>query len=268
MSLWWRRVASREPSVLLAAAALGLLLAACGSPAAAASRHAGGTGAAGLAVLDSVGRRVAPRGLPADCLPQPSGPPGAPYQLGVVGTIHDGQLHTGSASVFDVSASFCGVVTVVPGEAPCAATGSVSSPEDGQVFGSMSATLTLVPGMAPKVPFAVRPGTISGGFACASTDDGLAVHLTATVSASTGLFGLSCELGPITIPLSGTLTGPLTAASVTLRGDDFPVPAVAASPTCSGDVPRDLDAIAGLPIAAGGATVLLPATVSLYRPGT
>lgn len=207
-----------------------------------------------------------PAGLPADCLPAPAGPPGSPYQLGVVGTIRNGVLRTGSASVFGVSASFCGVVTVVAGQPPCAATGSVSSPADGQLFGSMSATLTLVPGMSPKVPFVAHPGTITGGFACQPSDGGLAVRLTATVSASAGLYGLSCAIGPLAIPLSGVLTGPLDHATVTLRGGGFPVPVVAASRTCPGAAPADLDAIAGLPIAAGGASVVLPATVSLYRP--
>src|SRR5580692_5331612 len=28
--------------------------------------------------------------LPADCTPKPSGPPGAPYQLGLVGTVSNG----------------------------------------------------------------------------------------------------------------------------------------------------------------------------------
>jgi hypothetical protein len=210
----------------------------------------------------------APASIPADCLPDQSGPPGEPYQLGITGTITDGLLSAGSATVFNMSAKFCGVVTVVAGKPPCAATGTVTAPKDGQMFGSMSATLTLVPGMAPEVPFVAHPGTITGGFACESSTDGLAVSLTADVSASTGLYGLSCTIGPLSIPLSGVLTGPLTDASVTLRGDDFAVPAVSSSSACSGEVPSDLDAIAGLPIAAGGATLVLPAKVSLYRPGS
>lgn len=204
--------------------------------------------------------------LPADCIPQPSGPPGDPYQLGLVGTVHDGVLAAGAATVADITAKFCGVVTVVNGTAPCGATGSVTSPPDGQVFGSLSATLTLVPGMAPRVPFVAHAGRITGGFACQSSTNGLEVTLDATVSGSTGLFGLSCTIGPLTIPLSGVLTGPLSNATVTLRGDDFAVPVVSSSPTCSGQVPANLDAIAGLPIPAGKASATLPATAALYQP--
>ena len=178
----------------------------------------------------------------------------------------NGVLVAGPARVADIDAKFCGVVTVVKGQPPCGATGSVVSPQDGQVFGSLSAELTLFPGMDPKVPFVAHPGTITGGFGCGSSTDGLAVTLRATVSGSTGLYGLSCTIGPLTIPLSGVVTGPLSNASIILRGSDFAVPAVRPSPTCSGQVPATLDAIAGLPIAPGGATATLPATTTLYQP--
>jgi len=206
--------------------------------------------------------------LPADCIPKPQGPPGSPYQLGLVGTVHNGLLTAGPATVADITAKFCGVVTVVNGKSPCGATGSVVSPQDGQIFGSLSATLTLVPGMSPKVPFVAHPSTITGGFTCEPSTNGLAVTLNATVSGSTGLYGLSCTIGPLTLPLSGVLTGPLSHASITLKANDFPVPAVSPSPTCAGQVPASLDAIAGLPIRPGGASVTLPATASLYQPGT
>jgi hypothetical protein len=204
--------------------------------------------------------------LPADCIPQPSGPPHGPYQLGLVGSVQGGIITAGAATVADITAKFCGIVTVVNGTAPCGATGSVVSPPDGQVFGSLSATLTLVPGMLPKVPFVAHAGTITGGFACQQSTNGLEVTLDATVSGSTGLFGLSCTIGPLTIPLSGVLTGPLSNASITLRSDDFAVPVVSSSPTCSGQVPANLDAIAGLPIPAGKASATLPATAALYQP--
>jgi hypothetical protein len=207
--------------------------------------------------------------LPADCIPKPAGPPGEPYQLGLVGTVQNGVLTAGPATVADITAKFCGVVTVVNGTAPCGATGSVLSPPDGQVFGSLSATLTLVPGMTPKVPFVANAGTITGGFSCESSSaNGLAVTLDANVSGSTGLFGLSCTIGPLTIPLSGVLTGPLSNASVTLRSNDFAVPVVSPSPTCAGAVPANLDAIAGLPIPAGKASATLPATAALYQPSS
>ncbi len=245
--------------------------------AAAATSHAavGSTPAALQARLDAlpIAGTVTPSAalgatLPADCIPQPSGPPGSPYQLGLVGTVKGGTLTAGTAKVADISASFCAVVTLVNGTPPCAATGSVTAPEDGQSFGSLSAVLTLVPGMSPSVPFTAHAGEITGGFACASSQGGLAVSLDADVSGSTGLFGLSCLVGPLHIALSGVLTGPLTGATVTLKGDDFAVPGVSTSSTCDGEVPSDIDELAGLPIAAGQASITLPATVSLYRPGT
>jgi hypothetical protein len=205
-------------------------------------------------------------GLPADCVPRPSGPPSSYYQLGLVGTAKNGVLDTGTTRVINVNVKFCAVVTIVNGSPPCAATGSVSSPQDGQVFGTVSASLTMIPGMAPKVPFKAHPGTITGGFTCASTTNGLRVNLDATVSGTTGLFGLSCTIGPFTVPLSGVLTGPFTDASIILRGNDFVVPGVSTSSRCPGNVPAGLDSVAGLPIPRGQATLTLPATVSLYRP--
>ena len=205
--------------------------------------------------------------LPADCMPKPSGPPGAPYQLGVVGTVHNGVLTAGPATIADITAKFCGVVTVVPGKPPCGATGSVDSPQNGQIFGSLSAELTMIPGLDPKVPFVAHPGSITGGFSCVSSENGLAVSLDARVTGSTGLFGLSCTIGPLTIPLTGVVTGPLANATITLRSSDFAVPVVQPSPTCAGAVPANLDQIAGLPIPPGGATATLPATTSIYQPG-
>jgi hypothetical protein len=273
-----RLLAAGMTFLALAVAGAGLLIVAGsgGAPAAAASPPGGAAVAAPPAVqarldaLPTAGtvRPAASLGptLPADCLPSPSGPPGSPYQLGLVGTVRGGALMAGAAEVADISASFCAVVTLVNGSPPCGATGTVAAPADGQSFGSLSATLTLVPGMSPTVPFTAHPGLITGGFACATSKGGLAVSLDAVVSGSTGLFGLSCTIGPLTIPLTGTLTGPLTGASITLTGGDFAVPGISPSTACDGQVPSQVDSIVGLPIAAGKATISLPAVVSLYRP--
>ena len=207
--------------------------------------------------------------LPADCIPNPAGPPTAPYQLGLVGTVHGGVLNAGPATVSNINVTFCGVVTLTNGRPPCGATGTVVSPPDGQVFGPLSIGLTLVPGMSPSIGFTANPATITGGFTCTSTPstNGLEVFLDATVSGTTGaLFGVSCTIGPLTIPLSGDITGPLTNLSGTLTSNDFTVPAIAASPSCPGSVPANVDAIAGLPIAPGGATASLPVSASLYLP--
>jgi hypothetical protein len=187
--------------------------------------------------------------------------------LGLVGTVSNGVIKAGPATIANITAKFCGVVTVVPGKPPCGATGTVVSPQDGQIFGSLSAELTMIPGLDPKVPFVAHPGSITGGFSCVSSQNGLVVTLDAKVSGSTGLFGLSCTIGPLTIPLSGVVTGPLKNATITLRSNDFAVPAVQSSPSCAGAVPLNLDQIAGLPIApGGGASAVLPAVASLYQP--
>ncbi len=259
---------------VLGLATAGLIVGACGSAAsrAKAPAHLPGAHHARLAgysfVHESAARAASRLGLtlPADCVPAPSGPPGSPYQLGLVGKVTNGTLTAGPATVAHITATFCGVVTLVNGTPPCAATGSVNAPTDGQVFGSLTASLDLVPGMTPKVPFTAHPGLITGGFACQPSNNGLQVNMSAVVSGSTGLYGLSCTIGPLTIPLSGVLTGPLDDTSITLKSNDFAVPTVTPSASCPGEVPSNLDLIAGLPIAAGGATVTLPATATLYQP--
>ena len=206
-------------------------------------------------------------GLPEDCVPNPSGPPAAPYELGLVGAAANGALGTPSASVADINAKFCGLVTLVTGTPPCGATGSIHSPTDGQVYGAMSVALTLVPGMTPTIGFVANPGTINGGFSCASSQNGLSVDLDANVSGRTApLFGVSCTIGPVTIPLTGTVTGPLTDTTATLTSNDFTVPALQPSPTCPAGVAANVDMIAGLPLSAGQAGASLPIIASLYQP--
>jgi hypothetical protein len=206
--------------------------------------------------------------LPPDCIPNPAGPPGSTYQLGLVGTVHDGVLNAGPATVDNINVMFCGVVTVVTGSPPCGATGSVYSPPDGQVFGPLAVAFTLVPGMSPSVGFTANPGTITGTFSCtSSSQNGLSVALDATVSGTTSaLFGVSCTIGPLTIPFTGIVTGPFTDLTATLTSNDFTVPAVQASPTCPAGIPANVDAIVGLPSPPGVATASLPVTASLYQP--
>ncbi len=208
--------------------------------------------------------------LPSDCVPNPAGPPTAPYQLGMVGTVHGGTLTAGPATVGDITATFCGVVTVVnnTGSALCPVTGQLSSPPDGQVFGSLSVELTLVPGMTPTIGFKASPGTISGAFSCTEgSQNGLLVALEATVGGTTtSVFGVQCTIGPLTIPLSGVITGPFTDLTGTLTSSDFTVPAIAASTTCPGAIPTNIDAIAGLPLGPGQGSISLPVTASLYQP--
>jgi hypothetical protein len=238
------------------------------APVAGLSADATGPLPRGMATARKVLALTTADNLPPDCIPNPAGPPATTYQLGLVGTVHGGVLTAGPTTVANISATFCGVVTVVNGQPPCGATGSIYSPPDGQVFGPLSVAFTLVPGMSPSVGFTANPGTITGTFSCASSSqNGLNVTLDATVSGTTApLFGVSCTIGPLTIPLTGTVTGPYTDLTTTLTSSDFTVPAVQTSPTCPGGVPANIDAIVGLPIPPGGASATLPVTASLYQP--
>ena len=126
--------------------------------------------------------------------------------------------------------------------------------------------LTLVPEMTPTIGFVANPGTITGGFSCTSSQNGLAVDLDANVSGTTApLFGVSCTIGA-TIPLTGSVTGPLTDTTATLRSNDLSAPAVQPSATCPAAVAANVDMIAGLPLAPGHASATLPVTASLYQP--
>ncbi|HXW34911.1 MAG TPA: hypothetical protein VEJ87_10070 [Acidimicrobiales bacterium] len=208
-------------------------------------------------------------GLPDDCVPNSAGPPTSPYQLGLVGTINDGSLVTGPASVSNINATFCSVVTVVQGNAQCPASSQVTAQPDDQVFGNLQVALNLVPGMTPTIKFTPNPGPIVGTTSCASSVNGLAVTLDATVGGSTGpLFGVSCSIGPFTIPLTGRITGPFTHLTGTLTNSTFSVPAIQQSPDCPGAIPENIDEIAGLPLGPGQSTASLPVTASLYQPAT
>jgi hypothetical protein len=210
---------------------------------------------------------LAASNIPSDCVPNPAGPPISPYELGLVGTASNGTFTAGPATVANVNAKFCGIVTLVNGTPPCGATGAAESPIDGQIYGPLSVNLTLVPGMTPTIGFTVNPGTITGGFNCSSSQNGLAVTLNARVSGTTApLFGVSCTIGPLDLPLTGTVTGPLSAANATLSSNDFTVPALTPSPSCPASVAANIDDIIGLPLPPGRASASLPLTASLYQP--
>ncbi len=199
-------------------------------------------------------------------MPNPDGPPTATYQLGLVGSVASGALSTGSAQISGIDAKFCGIVTLVTGTPPCGTTGSVDSPLDGQKYGPLSVLLTLVPGMTPTIGFTANPGTITGGFSCTSSQNGLAVNLDANVSGTTApLFGVSCTIGA-TIPLSGSVTGPLSNTTATLTSNDLIAPDVQPSTTCPAAVAANVDMIAGLPLSPGQSSASVPVTASLYQP--
>lgn len=225
-------------------------------------------GATAIREVDAEG--PAGDGLPPDCVPASAGPPTSPYELGLVGTVTNGALTTGSWTVSNIDAKFCGIVTVVNDftQPPCVVTGNIDVPPDGQMFGPLSVALTPVPGMSPIVGLVANPGPITGGFSCGSSQNGLVVSLNAVVGGSTApLFGVSCTIGPVAIPLGGSVTGPLASATATLTSNNFGVPAIQPSSTCPSAVASNIDAIAGLPLAPGGANATLPSTASLYQPG-
>ncbi len=62
------------------------------------------------------------------------------------------------------------------------------------------------------------------------------------------------------------MTGPFTDLTATLTSNDFTIPAVQTSPSCPAGVPANIDAIVGLPMPPGGASISLPVTASLYLP--
>jgi len=166
-----------------------------------------------------------------------------------------------------IDAKFCGIITLVNGTPPCGTTGSVDSPTDGQKYGPLSVVLTLVPKMTPTIGFVANPGTITGGFSCTSSQNGLAVALNANVSGTTApLFGVSCTIRA-TIPLTGAVTGPLTDTTATLTSNDLNVPALQPSTTCPAAVAANVDMIAGLPLAPGHSSATLPVIASIYQPG-
>jgi hypothetical protein len=203
--------------------------------------------------------------LPKDCLPNPIGPPGAPYQFGIVVVVTDGSLTAGPVAVPNISATICGIVTVTTGTAGCPAGTTIVIPPDGQLFGPLNAYLHVIPGLDPSVPFTPHPQEIVSSLGCQSSQGGLKVSATGNVGGTAGAFGVACSI-QVTVPLAGIITGPLDPpfqAHGTFTGQ-LKVPAVALSPTCPAEVATNLNEIVGLPTVG---TVTLPFTAAIYIPG-
>ena len=121
--------------------------------------------------------------------------------------------------------------------------------------------------MTPTIGFVANPGTITGGFSCTSSQNGLAVAFDAHVSGTTApLFGVSCNIA-VSIPLTGAVTGPLTATAATLKSTGVGLPTVQPSPTCPAPVAANVEQIAGVPPSVGTSSATLPVVASLYQPG-
>ena len=113
-------------------------------------------------------------------------------------------------------------------------------------------------GMSPTIGFVANPGTITGGFSCAPSQNGLAVDLDANVSGTTApLFGVSCTVGAhhSAHRLCDRAAHRDTA---TLTSNDLIVPPVQPTATCPAPVAANVDAIAGLPLSPGQSTPRSP----------
>jgi hypothetical protein len=212
-----------------------------------------------------------PTGSPYPVVPQCQPLDGPPYQLGVVGTFSGGQLKVGYATVSGltggISGTFCGIASVVPGQGPCPAKIVLTSPPEGQQFNPLGITFDVVPGMTPDIRNgSVVPGQLQGQVTCPEPARDYYVQATATAqaSASTGLFGLACDIGPVSIPLSGILSGTPPALTGTLTSAPFTVPPGTAGPTCPSSVVSLLDSIGELPFHQG--TLSITVTASTYAP--
>jgi hypothetical protein len=209
-----------------------------------------------------------PTTVPAGCRPSYNAPP---YQLGFTGTFSAGKLQVGPVTVGGltggISGTFCGIAEVEPGTGGCPAQVVLLSPSQGQQFNPLGITFSVVPGMQPEIKNgSVQPGPLSGVALCPSPNgqNALEVSATADAGASTGLFGLSCVVGPVSIPLTGTLTGTPPQLTGTLNSPPFTVPAGQASATCPHSVADLLNSIAGLPNKA--ASLSITVTANTYAP--
>lgn len=208
--------------------------------------------------------------LPADCIPKP----GIQIQLGAYATFSgsftvDGPY--GPELSAGVSGSFCGIGTVVnPPRAVCPAGTSVATqlyvPADGQTFHLPGVDITMVPGVTPEVEqTTVVPQPITA-VVCAVVSTGpLQVDLTASISAAAGLFGASCVIGPLDVPLRGSIDGPLSDFQFTFGSGPFGIPAATPTARCPSSVTTALNSLFTFPLSVGSAHISLSGTGEVYQ---
>jgi hypothetical protein len=210
--------------------------------------------------------------LPADCTPNPTGPPSHPYQLGFVASV-TGSLATGPVAVSGIKAKACGIATVGPSNT-CGVTADVNVPQDGQLFAPVKATITVIPGLSPQIPFSPKAQSLTSGLGCESSANGINVTAVAKVGGAAGLFGLTCGV-TLTLPLKATILGPLESSGLGLYGTfsgngTFVLPAITPSYTAAQYCPAGAAAIAdksfGLPLTAPGSSLSLPFHAGVYIP--
>jgi len=209
--------------------------------------------------------------LPADCVPQNE----IQVQLGVYA------MFTGSFTVIgphgpqlsaSVSGWFCGIGTVInppPGACPSGTLAAVQLyiPTNGQVFNIPGVEITMVPGLTPEVANTrIVPQPITTVVCAVATNPAGPLHvvLTASITAAAGLFGASCDIGPLRIPLSGIIYGPLSGFSFVFASNPFGIPAASPTGYCPSNVTTALNRLFGFPLAPGGAKISLSGTGEVY----
>lgn len=224
---------------------------------AAAPAHAAGPAAAAT---------VEPVPLPLDCQPT-SNPP--PTEYGFVARLTAGRVSGPAVTIDPMTARICGIIRIVPGTGGCTAQGQLRVPADGVIFpDDLKATLTVVPGMHPKIPVTAQAQPVVVDIPCAgSSQNGLKLDLPLTVSGGAGAFGLSCNL-----TISGTahsvITGDLFSGNyqgtVTLTGNNFhATPVTNSGAYCPGQLPQEVNTIAQLPSDDFG--LAMAGVVSIYQ---
>ena len=204
--------------------------------------------------------------------------PGLPFALGVAGTFSGpGLTIKDGVTISKISGRLCGTATVEapPPDHPTATVCThLKAPAAGQDFDDLSTSISIIPGVTSDIAkVGVRPVDLDAYFC----DDGTAgppgqlqVNTVVRASAVPELFGTGCLVGPLEAPASGTLSGPLGAASVTLKSDRFAVNAVQPGAACPDGLADNTNAILGLPLprTTDGLTIDTKAGLYLPRPAS
>jgi hypothetical protein len=206
--------------------------------------------------------------LKPDCVPH-SGPP---YQIGAVGSFGGGSVTlVDGVSVSGIAGRFCAVATVVPAPPDTHPTAKVcaqlTAPEDGISFDPVQARLSLIPGVTSVISAVTIAPRAFSAFVC---DDGtpgqLRVDTVIQAAAVPQVFGTACQVGPVQASVTGSFSGPLSAATATLSSGPFPVAAVEPGPLCPAGLAQNTNAILGLPLQSSAAGLTISTTAALYLP--
>jgi hypothetical protein len=175
----------------------------------------------------------------------------------------NGSMKLGSATGSGLAAQACGSISIVNGQFI-----STVQPADISfapvsvkiLFLSLPATITV---NAPMT----GPAKIGAGFTSAD------ISLTANITASAGLLGFTCDIGPIAPTLttgkSGALTGKTFTGSLangfsgTVVANDFTVPGIKRSAKCPGLVALFANGLVGLPSKPGAASIIMDGTIKI-----